>query len=75
MLLTRLQFTRVSFTPHYKSLLLRTMATMKAVVVEQTGGPEQLIYKDIARPQAKKDTIVIKNHAIGQYAEYCLLII
>ncbi|KAI8147585.1 hypothetical protein BJV82DRAFT_642947 [Fennellomyces sp. T-0311] len=45
------------------------MATMKAIVVEQTGGPEKLIYKDIPRPQAKKDSIVIKNHAIGYAGE------
>ncbi|KAI7858172.1 hypothetical protein BDC45DRAFT_457836 [Circinella umbellata] len=68
MLLTRFQFTRTSFTfltPHYRSTLFRTMSTMKAVIVEKPGSPEQLTYKEIPRPQANENTIVIKNHAIG----------
>ena len=41
------------------------MATMKAIVVEETGGVDKLIYKDIPIPEPKEGTVVIKNHFIG----------
>ena len=41
------------------------MATMKAILVEETGGVDKLIYKDIPIPQPKDGTVVIKNHFIG----------
>ncbi|ORY90572.1 hypothetical protein BCR43DRAFT_447577 [Syncephalastrum racemosum] len=41
------------------------MATMKAIVVEQPGGVDKLLYKDVPRPQPTDSQILIKNHAIG----------
>ncbi|KAI9484697.1 hypothetical protein BDB00DRAFT_878538 [Zychaea mexicana] len=41
------------------------MATMKAVVVEETGGVDKLLYKDLPFPEAHEGTVVIKNHFIG----------
>ncbi|KAI8143344.1 hypothetical protein BJV82DRAFT_612414 [Fennellomyces sp. T-0311] len=41
------------------------MATMKAIVVEETGGVDKLIYKDIPIPKATEGTVVIKNHFTG----------
>lgn len=38
---------------------------MKAVVVEEYGATDKLIYKDVPKPTADKDTVVIKNHCIG----------
>ncbi|KAG0166390.1 NADPH:quinone reductase [Apophysomyces sp. BC1034] len=41
------------------------MSTMKAIVIEQTGGTDKLIYKDVPVPKAEKDTVIIKNHFAG----------
>ncbi|KAI9264130.1 hypothetical protein BDA99DRAFT_437862 [Phascolomyces articulosus] len=41
------------------------MATMKAIVVEETGGVDKLIYKDIPLPEPKEGHVVIKNHFVG----------
>lgn len=49
------------------------MSTMKAIIVEKPGSPEQLTYKEIPRPQANENTIVIKNHAIGMSARHNML--
>ena len=46
-------------------LLRRTMSTMKAIVVEQPGGVDKLLYKDVPIPKAEGNGVVIKNHAIG----------
>lgn len=45
--------------------LRRAMSTMKAVVVEETGGVDKLLYKDIPRPSAQANSVLIKNHVIG----------
>ncbi|KAI9319172.1 hypothetical protein BX666DRAFT_2018350 [Dichotomocladium elegans] len=50
-------------------LFRQTISTMKAIVVEQPGGPEKLLYKDVPIPKAIENTIVIKNHAIGNAGE------
>jgi hypothetical protein len=39
---------------------------MKAVVVEEHGGVDKLIYKDVPKPTADKGTVVIKNHCSGK---------
>ncbi|ORZ18175.1 quinone oxidoreductase [Absidia repens] len=39
--------------------------TMKAIVVEEYGATDKLLYKDVPKPTAEKDTVVIKNHCIG----------
>ncbi|CAO3662705.1 unnamed protein product [Umbelopsis vinacea] len=41
------------------------MSTMKAIVVEKTGGPEVLQFKDFPKPKAEEGKIVVKNHSIG----------
>jgi NADPH2:quinone reductase len=41
---------------------------MKAIVVEEYGGLDKLLYKDFAKPTAEKDTVVVKNHSIGKNA-------
>ncbi|KAF7720708.1 NADPH:quinone reductase [Apophysomyces ossiformis] len=41
------------------------MTTMKAIIVEENGGVDKLLYKDVPLPKAKKDTVVIKNHYAG----------
>jgi len=38
---------------------------MKAIVVEQYGGPEVLQYKDIPRPSPQEGQILVKNHYSG----------
>lgn len=43
----------------------RNMSTMKAIVVEKTGGPEVLQFKDFPKPKAEEGKIVVKNHSIG----------
>jgi hypothetical protein len=43
----------------------RNMSTMKAVVVDKTGGAEVLQYKDYPKPQIEAGQILVKNHAIG----------
>ncbi|KAI9301939.1 hypothetical protein BJ944DRAFT_168198 [Cunninghamella echinulata] len=39
--------------------------TMKAIVVEENGDVDKLIYKDVELPKAGQGEIVIKNHSIG----------
>jgi NADPH:quinone reductase-like Zn-dependent oxidoreductase len=40
--------------------------TMKAVVIEKTGGPEVLEYRtDAAVPQPKEGEVLVKNDFIG----------
>lgn len=41
---------------------------MKAIVVEEYGAVDKLLYKDFAKPTADKDTVVVKNHSIGKNA-------
>ncbi|KAI8370552.1 uncharacterized protein BYT42DRAFT_582815 [Radiomyces spectabilis] len=41
------------------------MSTMKAFIVETPGGVENMIYKDIPKPKAGKDSVLIKNHYVG----------
>jgi NADPH2:quinone reductase len=38
---------------------------MKAIVFEQTGGPEVLTLAEVPRPDARPGMVLIKNHAIG----------
>lgn len=38
---------------------------MKAIVVEKTGGPEVLIYKDVASPEPKEGEALVRLDAIG----------
>lgn len=38
---------------------------MKAVVINQFGGPEQLIYTDVPMPVPKEDEILVRNEIIG----------
>ncbi|KAI8075271.1 putative quinone oxidoreductase [Gongronella butleri] len=38
---------------------------MKAVIVEEIGGPDKLQYRDWPRPAASKGKVVIKNHYSG----------
>lgn len=40
---------------------------MKAIVVEQTGGVDKMLYKDVPIPKAKENTVVVKNHFIGRF--------
>lgn len=46
---------------------------MKAIVVEEYGGSDKLIYKDIQKPTADKGTVVVKNHSIGKAFLYISL--
>jgi len=43
----------------------RNMSSMKAIVVEKTGGPDVLQYKDFPKPKVEAGKILVKNHAIG----------
>eukprot|EP00794_Sanderia_malayensis_P000495 gene495-1141_t len=36
---------------------------MKAVVVEEHGGPEKMLIKDVAKPEVKSDHVLIRVHA------------
>lgn len=38
---------------------------MKAITINQFGGPEQLIYTDVEKPVPKKDEILVSNRIIG----------
>ncbi|KAI8083139.1 uncharacterized protein BX664DRAFT_301784 [Halteromyces radiatus] len=58
-----------SLLPSSTYFIQRTMSTMKAVVVEEYGGLDKLIYKDIEKPTASKDSVVIKNHIAGDAGE------
>ncbi|KAI9316764.1 hypothetical protein BX666DRAFT_1946680 [Dichotomocladium elegans] len=41
------------------------MSHMKAIVVEETGGVDKLLYKDVPIPIPKDDQVLVKNHFIG----------
>ena len=38
---------------------------MKAVIINDFGGPEQLIYTDVPKPEPKGDEILVRNQVIG----------
>lgn len=38
---------------------------MKAVIINEFGGPEQLIYTDVAKPVPKDNEILVRNEIIG----------
>ena len=38
---------------------------MKAAIINEFGGPEQVIYTDVPKPKAKGDEILVKNVLIG----------
>ncbi len=38
---------------------------MKAVIINQFGGPEQLIYTDVPKPVPQNDEILVRNEIIG----------
>mgnify|MGYP002517209439 FL=1 len=38
---------------------------MKAVIINEFGGPEQLIYTDVAKPVPRDDEILVRNEIIG----------
>lgn len=67
---TRLASLRSHFQTNSTGLGLRNMSslpkTMKAVVVEKTGGTEVLQYKtDWPVPEPKEGEVVVKNEYIG----------
>jgi NADPH2:quinone reductase len=39
--------------------------TMKAVLIEKTGGTDVLQYKDVPVPQPKEGEVLVKNEYIG----------
>ena len=41
------------------------MNTMKAVVIEEFGGPEALRYRDVPRPTPAKDEVLVRVRACG----------
>src|SRR5207237_5690489 len=45
--------------------LLADSATMKAIVVDEYGGPEVLKYQDVPRPEPKEDEILVRVSAAG----------
>jgi NADPH:quinone reductase len=48
----------------------QAMATMKAIRIEEYGGPEVLQYVDVEKPEADAGKVLIKVHAAGiNYAE------
>lgn len=51
-------------TPLFRRTM-STATTMKAIVVEQPGGVDKLLYKDVPIPKAEGNNVIIKNHAIG----------
>ena len=38
---------------------------MKAVIINEFGGPEQLIYTDVAKPTPRDNEILVRNEIIG----------
>ncbi|KAI8985945.1 hypothetical protein BDB01DRAFT_905201 [Pilobolus umbonatus] len=44
---------------------IRTMSTMKAVLINEQGGIDKMVYKDIPRPQVEKNSVIVKNHVVG----------
>src|SRR5258708_20182442 len=40
-------------------------ATMKAVRIHTYGGPEVLVYEDVARPEAAAGEVLLRVHAAG----------
>ena len=38
---------------------------MKAVVIDQFGGPEEMYYTDVEKPVPKSDEVLVKNVYIG----------
>lgn len=45
--------------------MINTNKTMKAIVIENCGGPEALIYRDADKPTLKADEALVKLEAIG----------
>jgi hypothetical protein len=46
--------------------IFRKMSTMKAVLVEEQGPIENMLYKDVAIPKATGKNIVVKNRFAGK---------
>ena len=41
------------------------MSTMKSIIIEQNGGPEVLLYKEVPKPTVKAGHILVKNSFCG----------
>jgi NADPH2:quinone reductase len=58
-------------TTHLSHNIIRTMSTaaatttMKAVVINEQGGVDKLIYKDVPLPKVTPDSIIVKNRFVG----------